>query len=119
MRDRTFTQADRIRHALESIGNIIRFCEGMDRDAFERDMVVYSACLYQYSIVAEAMSHVDRAILSRYPYPWYKVKSFRNFILHEYHSIDLRTVHDTTVNVLPGLEKLLIDILEKEFHEKP
>jgi uncharacterized protein with HEPN domain len=119
MRDKSFTQADRIRHALESIGNILRFCEGLDRDGFEKDMVVYSACLYQYAIVAEAMSHVDRSVLARYDYPWHKVKSFRNFILHDYHSIDLRTVHDTTVNVLPGLKILLLEVLEKEFPDKP
>jgi uncharacterized protein with HEPN domain len=118
MRDRTITQAERIGHALESIGHIIKFCEGIDREEFQENLVVYSACLYQYAVVAEAMSHVDRDVLDRYVYPWHRVKSFRNFILHEYHFIDLRTVHDTTVTVLPELKALLLEILEKEFPEK-
>ncbi|MBI1289297.1 MAG: DUF86 domain-containing protein [Flavobacteriales bacterium] len=119
MRDKRVTEADRVRHAIEAIRKVTGFCEGIGRDEFERNMVVHSACLYQYTIIAEALSHVDSDRLSKYEYPWYKVKSFRNFILHDYHSIALTTVYDTTVNELPMLEKLLIEILQKEFSEKP
>lgn len=115
---RRFTQADRIRHALESIDNILRFCEGVGRDQFEKEPVVYSACLFQYTVIAEALSHVDQRVLDRYQYSWHKVKSFRNFILHEYHFIDLRTEHDTTVNVLPELHDQLVEVLKKEFSEE-
>lgn len=118
MKNRAITQSERIGHAIDSIGHIMKICEGVDRDEFEQNLMVYSACLYQYAVVAEALSHVDSDILSKYDYPWYRVKSFRNFILHEYHFITLRTVYDTTATMLPDLKKLLIEILEKEFSEK-
>jgi uncharacterized protein with HEPN domain len=44
------------------------------------------------------------------------VKAFRNFIVHEYQGIEMRQVWDTAQSILPGLKKVLREILEKEFN---
>ena len=44
-----------------------------------------------------------------------KVKSFRNFIMHEYHAVDARVVWDTIILVLPGFIDIVEQILENEF----
>ena len=51
----------------------------------------------------------------KYDYPWYKVKSLRNFILHEYHAIEMRIIWNTTTEILPELEQMMLKILETEF----
>lgn len=82
---------------------------------FLDDEKTISACLYQFAIISEATSHVDYDILEKYEYPWYKIRAFRNFILHEYHGIELRIVWETIQDVLPDLKLLLNKILVNEF----
>lgn len=118
MKPEYITSKDRLLHALEAIGHIERMTDGVHLERFKEDIVIHSACFYQFAIVAEAMSHVDRDILSRYDYPWHKVKSFRNFLLHEYHAIELEITFATTKKILPDLKTLLLEILKKEFPEK-
>ena len=109
------TSKERIEHVLEAILLIRNFIGNLDIEQFSSDHKTYSACLFQYTIIGEAIVHFDQDILGKYDYPWYKVKSFRNFILHEYHAIDARVVWDTTRYILPELEEVLITILENEF----
>jgi len=113
------TSKDRLLHAVEAIERIQNFTNGVGLERFKEDIIIHSACFYQFAIVAEAMSHVEQETLYRYDYPWHKVKSFRNFLLHEYHAIQLEITFDTIKKVLPGLKTLLLEILEKEFPEKP
>lgn len=61
------------------------------------------------------MNDCSYTILSRYPYPWHKIRGFRNFILHEYHAIEYRIVWDAAKNDLTVLKKVLNEILENEF----
>jgi len=118
MKPEYITSKDRLLHALEAIGHIERMTKGVDLERFEEDIVIHSACFYQFAVVTEAMSHVDSDIVDRYEYPWHKVKSFRNFLLHEYHAIELEITFDTIKKVLLCLETLLLKILETEFPQK-
>ena len=106
---------ERFEHILYSIRNIQSFTEGYSLDKFEHDLKVYSACLYQFAVIGEAIMNIEDEILKKYDYPWYKVKSFRNFIMHEYHAVDARVVWDTIILVLPGFIDIVEQILEKEF----
>jgi len=105
----------RIEHILESIRAIQTFTKGYTQDMFERDSKVYYACLYQFAVIGEAVVHIDNEILEAYNYPWYKVKSFRNFIMHEYHAIDEQVIWDTIQRVLPDFMEIIELILENEF----
>ncbi len=71
--------------------------------------------LFQFAIIGEAIIHVDNEILSRYNYPWHKLRGFRNFILHEYHAIEDRIIWDTVKYDLEEVKKILEEIMEKEF----
>lgn len=105
-------------HAIEAIRNIEHITDGVDFERFKAEIMIHSACFYQFAVLAEAVSCVEREILDRYDYPWFKVKSFRNFLLHEYHAIELDMTFDTTKKILPGLKTLLLEILAKEFPNK-
>jgi uncharacterized protein with HEPN domain len=56
---------------------------------------------------------MDAGLLERFDYPWHKVRAFRNFILHEYHSIDEKMVWDTIKIVLPELRIILEEVLRE------
>lgn len=106
---------ERLKHILDCIGNIESFVEGYSSDQFQDDLKVYYACLYQFAVIGEAIANLDQQILDRYDYPWYQVKSFRNFIMHEYHAVDAGVVWDTIQLVLPEFWEQIQEILAKEF----
>ena len=105
---------DRIRHILDAIKDIRSFVSGKEYSDFREDSRSYFACLYLFAVIGEAIARIDERILEKFEYPWYKVRSFRNFILHEYHAIDAEMVWDTILNDMPVLEKVIINILEDE-----
>lgn len=103
---------ERIKHIIMAIELILTYAENIDFIDFVKDKKTYFATLYQYTIIGEAVGKIDNEIIEKYDYPWYKVKSFRNFILHEYHAIDERVVWDTTKHVLPEPAKIMRIIFE-------
>ena len=105
----------RLEHILNAIELIQSFLVNHSKSSFLTDEKTISACLFQYTIIAEALVNVDPSILLKYNYPWNKVKSFRNYILHEYHAIEMRVIWDTTTEILPELKELIITILKNEF----
>ena len=115
MKPDTPTTKDRVHHVLRAIDLIQSFASDHTQESFINDEKSFSASLYQFAIIAEASSHVESSILEKYTYPWYKVKSFRNFILHSYHGIERRVIWNTILDVLPGLKNVFEEILKKEF----
>ena len=115
MRPNKFKGKERVIHILEALDKIFAFKRGYDLDKFSRDEKVYYACLYQFAVIGEAIVNVGDKVLDKYDYPWYKVRSLRNFIMHEYHAIDAQVVWETIVEVLPDFRKIMEDILKEEF----
>jgi len=106
---------ERVEHILKAIEKIDSFTKNTTMKVFFMNDAAYFACLFQFAIIGEAVVNIDDEILRRYSYPWHKVKSFRNFILHEYHAIDERVVWDTAKIILPDLEKLMQKMLVEAF----
>ncbi len=115
MRDKRITEKDRLEHIMEAIIQIESFIKEQDRDSFLKDDLVISATLFQFAVIGEAIQYVDRKTLDKYQYAWHRVRSFRNFILHEYHAISFRIVWDAAKNDLPELKKQVAEILKNEF----
>ena len=115
MRDSQITGKERIDHILKAIADIETFTKDSSKELFLNDLVLINATLFQFSIIGEAIIYIDNGLLSKYDYPWYKVRGFRNFILHEYHAIEYRTVWDTIKKDLPELKKIVELIRTKEF----
>lgn len=106
------TSMERIHRILKAVLDIQSFTSAISYEDFKNDIKTYYACLYQFAVIGEAIVHVDPDVLDSYDYPWYKVRSFRNFIMHEYHAIDGKVVWDTIEHELPEFRKLMEHILE-------
>lgn len=106
----------RLEHILKSISDIERYVYNKTSEIFCEDSLLNNAVLFQFSIVGEAIIHVEREILNQYAYPWHKVRSFRNLIAHEYFNIKLNAVWKIIEDDLPELKKTVQTILENEFH---
>jgi len=104
-----------MKHILQAINDIELFLQDIDEDAFLNNQLKSSAVLFQFSIIGEAIIHVDEEILSKYDYAWHKVRAFRNLISHMYFQIKLEAVWDVIENDLPELKQVIERILEQEF----
>jgi uncharacterized protein with HEPN domain len=102
----------RIGHISDAILQIEKFTLNFTEDKFCKDYLVQSGVLYQFSIIGEAIQHIDKDILELIDYPWHMVRGFRNFIAHEYHKLEMEAVWGIVTNDLPTL-KLRIEELKK------
>ena len=108
------TPKARLEHIRDAIFNIKSFVKGLTVDEFLSDKIRQNAVLYQFIIIGEAIRHVDKSILDKYPYPWHIPRSFRNFLAHEYHEIRLERVF-IAANDLDELLNTIELILSREF----
>lgn len=106
---------DRLTHILNAINAIETFTSKVNASDFAEDKVLSSAILFQFSVIGEAVIHIETSILEQYDYPWYKVRSFRNLISHEYFNIKLEAVWEIIENDLSEFKQLIETILESEF----
>jgi len=105
MRDNSITGKERLEHILKAIADIADFVKDASKESYLHDAVLINATLFQFAIIGEDIVHVDDDLLAKYDYPWYQVRGFRNFILHEYHAIEFRIVWEAIQNDLPELKK--------------
>lgn len=86
----------RINDILFSIEKIELFIGRQSLSEFEADLILQGAIQYHFLIIGEAVGAISKTRLEQYDYPWYVPKSFRNFIIHEYHSIKLERIYLAT-----------------------
>jgi uncharacterized protein with HEPN domain len=115
MRDSRITAKDRLLHIQQAIAEIETFTKEASRESFLNNSVLINATLFQFTVIGEAIIHIDNDILEKYDYPWHKVRGFRNFIIHEYHAIEFRIIWEAIKKDLPELKKMIELILAAEF----
>lgn len=108
------TPVERIKDILDAISRIKQFLNGIDQETFANDVQLQSAVLFQFLILGEAVRHIDKSILEKYPFKWHIPISFRNFIAHEYHGLKMERIY-LAANDLDEIDRIMKMILEKEF----
>jgi uncharacterized protein with HEPN domain len=105
----------RITDILEAIEKVQRYVEGMAFNDFEEDSKTVDAVIRNFIIIGEAARNVPEEIVVRHPsIPWRLMGDMRNFAVHEYWGVELRTVWETIRSDLPPLVYLLRSISEEE-----
>lgn len=108
------TEKQRAEHILDSIDKINKYTRGLSEKEFIEKDLVQDAVLYLFSIIGEAVVYIDKDILKKYPYPWHLVRSFRNYIAHEYFGINMKLVYQSVEQDLPALHKVVRDLIKNE-----
>jgi len=106
---------NRLQHILQALAEIQKYVQAESLTSFCQSDLIHNAVLYQFSVIGEAINHIENEKLDKYDYPWYKVRSFRNMIAHEYFNIKLIAVWAIIQNDLPELNKVVEQILVNEF----
>ena len=115
MKDSRKESYERLIHIQKAILEIESFTNTVSKNNFLNDLLLSSAVLFQFSVIGDAVIHVETSLLKKYKYPWYRVRAFRNLISHEYFQIKLEAVWDIIINDLPGLKEIVETILKHEF----
>lgn len=115
MKDDHLESQKRLQHIFQSILAIEHYAKDADVNRFCENPMLHDAILFQFTVIGEAINHVENQKLAKYAYPWYKVRSFRNLIAHEYFNIKLTAVWYIIESELPRLKATIAEMLEKEF----
>lgn len=116
MKDLHLESHKRLQHILQAILTIEEYVKESDSIGFINTPLLHDAVLFQFTIIGEAINHIESEKLERYAYPWHKVRSFRNLIAHEYFNIKLSAVWNIIEGELPRLKATIEVILENEFN---
>ncbi|EDX71356.1 conserved hypothetical protein [Coleofasciculus chthonoplastes PCC 7420] len=85
---------------------------------FKKNIVLIKATLYNLQTLAESTSLLPQAWKDEHPeVDWNGIKSFRNFLAHQYMEIDTDTVWDVVTRDLSNLEAAIEAIARDHFNE--
>ncbi len=106
-REWRFYLDDMVRFARKAMA----YTDGLDRDMFIRNELVFDAVLRNLELIGEAASHVPSEVREAHPdIPWRMIVATRNRLIHAYLGIDSDTIWNLVDEHLPdlvsGLEKM-------------
>ena len=101
--------ADYLRHILEAIARIQKYCDDMDEVAFLSSDLVKDAVVRNFEIIGEASKNIERVapdFLALHPeLPLSFAYDMRNVLAHGYYKVDLLVVWRTIERDLPYLKE--------------
>ena len=67
--------------------------------------MMVDAVVRELEILGEAANQVSDSMKEEHPeIPWFKMRGLRNFVIHEYFSVNEKIVWDTCKENLPGVK---------------
>ena len=100
---------------MNCIGNILKYNSNLSEKEFYKNQLIKDATVRNYEIIGEAAKKVSLRFRSKYPeVEWKKMAGMRDKLIHDYIEVDYEIVWFTTKEIIPALEKLISNILEKE-----
>ena len=99
---------------LSSAGKIINYTQNLSFEEFVADEKTIDAVIRNFEIIGEAAHHLPDQIKDNYTsVDWFRLRGFRNRIVHDYMGIDYKIVWNIKENYLPQLVEDVKLILEK------
>ena len=109
----------RIADILESINKIQNYVAQMEFEDFQQDEKTIDAVIRNFIVIGEAARNIPEDISLKYQnIPWRVMGDMRNFAVHEYWGVELRTIWKTIQDDLPPLVPGLNRVIDSEKDEK-
>ncbi len=94
---------------------IIRYTEGLERDAVFSDEMRFDAVLHNLHVIGEAVKNLSPSFRERHgDVPWREIAGMRDFVAHAYFALDLDILWDAIVHEVPSLLERVLVITERE-----
>ena len=96
---------------IESMEMIIYYLENCSLDDLQNDVMRQDAIIRRFQVIGEAASKVSEASKIQFQtIDWKEMKSFRNFLVHEYRRILIPILFKTIKDILPTQLQYLKEI---------
>lgn len=93
---------------IESVEKILLYADGLTLESFVNDSKTRDAVYHNLIVLGEASGRMPEFYLNQHPeFPWQKMISTRNALVHGYDVIDDRIVWKIVTDILPNLLKQL------------
>ena len=101
-----------IEHMLDCIHRIDEYVES--KELFYDSQLVQDAVVRNLQVMAESSQRLPEEIKRKYSnISWDDISGFRNILVHDYLGIDLDVIWSVVEQELPGLEKVLTEIVSE------
>jgi uncharacterized protein with HEPN domain len=91
-----------------AIKRVLRYTDGISREALEANDEKLSAILYQITIIGEATKRISQSFRQQHlEIPWREMAGMRDVIIYEYDQLDFDIVWDVVQNKLVELLSLI------------
>jgi uncharacterized protein with HEPN domain len=98
---------------IDSGNKIISYTEGLSFEEFIADSKTIDAVIRNFEIIGEAAHRLPEEFKEKYPdIDWFRMRGFRNRIVHDYFGIDYRIVWQIKETALPEMLQKLNEIKE-------
>jgi uncharacterized protein with HEPN domain len=97
-----------VEHILGAIEQIEEYLTDTSFIKFSKNKMMVDAVARELEVIGEAAKNLSPTFKRKNPDIQFRnITDMRNFIIHEYFNVDLKTVWDTCKNDLPDLKKML------------
>lgn len=104
----------RLLHILEEIDGLALTIKGMDYVTYRDSYVAVRVVERALEIISEAARALPDTMTDRYPQiEWNRIRGIGNFLRHEYHQLDTRSLWDIATNKLPELRPVILTMLNQ------
>lgn len=100
---------------LDSVNAIAQFTLGRSLDDYSADRMLRQAVERNFEIIGEALNRAykhDSEVVSLIP-AYRQVINFRNYLIHDYGTIDNGVVWELLTEDLPSLRQAIVDLLDE------
>jgi len=113
MKKDKYSDIVRLNHIIEAIENIELFTKGITEQEYYKDLKLQSAIERKIEIIGEASNHLSDELINKYSkIEWYKIRGFRNIIIHEYFGVSQKILWNTVENQIPVFKNHIKQILK-------
>lgn len=108
----------RITDIIDSIKKIQKYVKQMEFEDFQKDEKTIDAVIRNFIVIGEAARKIPDDISGNHAnIPWRVMGDMRNFAVHEYWGVDMRTIWKTIREDLPPLLPQLNQVIYSEKDE--
>lgn len=97
-----------LEHILDAIKIIEGYIENMSYEEFRENRMAVDAVIRELAVIGEAANNLSEEFVKNNPdLPFRDAIDMRNFLIHEYFSVNIQLVWETAKNDLPELKKFI------------
>lgn len=99
----------------EAVTKILRYTHGYTQAQFDADDRTVDAVVRNFEIIGEAANHISEELKDEFQeMDWFKLRGFRNRIVHHYFGIDYGIIWQLIELQIPQMEKQIGAILKNK-----